>query len=112
ITLVGVGLGAGFMAVRSNAEDRARTAQAELDVPAAGAAGCASAPVPACKELRAAIDEHRRATTIATASFLGAGVAAGALALTWALWPASSTTASLVLRPQAAGLELRAGGAF
>lgn len=112
ITLLGVGLGAGFMAVRSNAADRADAAQAELEAPAAGPAGCASAPVAACTDLRRALDEHQRATTIATASFIGAGVAAGALALTWALWPNSRATASLALRPQAAGLELRAGGAF
>lgn len=112
ITLLGVGLGAGFMAVRSNAADRAEAAQAALEEPAAGPAGCTSAPVAACAELRSALDEHQRATTIATASFIGAGVAAGALALTWALWPTSPATPTLALRPQAAGLELRAGGAF
>lgn len=111
VTLVGLGLGVGFLAVRSNAADGAETAERDLDS-LSGSSGCASAPVPACEELRRAIEEHQRATTVATASFIGAGVAAGALALTWALWPASSTTASLALRPQTAGIELRAGGAF
>jgi len=112
VALVGVGLGVGFTAVRGNAAERAEAAQRELDAPSSATSDCASTPVPACGDLRRAIDEHQRATTIATASLTGAGVAASALALTWVLWPSSWTTASLVLRPQTAGVELRAGGAF
>jgi hypothetical protein len=114
VSLTGLGLGIGFLVVRSNAARRAESAQAAVDAQATGGpAACASAPAPACADLDRALDEHARATNFATASFVGAGVAAGALALTWALWPASaSTTATWVLRPQAGGFELRAGGVF
>jgi tetratricopeptide (TPR) repeat protein len=113
LTLTGLGLGIGFTLMKTDAADRVASAQTAVDPPASTAnRGCAGTPVPACAELQRALDDHQRASTIATASFVGAGVAATALALTWALWPGSSTTASLAVRPQAVGFELRAGGTF
>jgi hypothetical protein len=113
VSLTGLGLGIGFMVVRGSAARDAESAQASVDAHSFSTSPCASTSVPACAELDRALDEHRRATNLATASFVGAGVAALALGLTWALWPATpSTRASLALRPQAGGIELRAGGVF
>ncbi|HEV8550614.1 MAG TPA: hypothetical protein VGQ57_16325 [Polyangiaceae bacterium] len=114
LTLTGLGLGIGYTIARGNAAERVEQAQAVVDAGSGGGnAGCDATPSPpACADLSHALDDHRRTTTIATASFVGAGVAAGALALTWALWPASHGPLTVAIHPQATGVGMLAGGRF
>jgi len=113
LTLTGVGFGLGFLVARATAAERVEHAQAAVDQQAPGTSGCGAVPAPpACADLEQALDDHSRASTLATASFVGAGVAASALVLTWALWPSSPRAVSLALRPSSAGVELAATGAF
>ena len=113
LTLTGLGLGVGFLVARGNAAGRVEHAQSAVDATSPGASGCGTTPVPpACTDLEQALDDHSRASTLATASFVGAGVAASALAVTWALWPSTSHATSLVLYPRAAGIELTARARF
>lgn len=112
LTLTGLGLGVGFLVARGNAADRVEHAQAAVDQEAPGPSGCGGMPAPAaCTELQRALDDHERASTIATASFIGAGVAASALVLTWTLWP-SPRAVSFAAHPSMAGVTVAASGAF
>ncbi len=114
LALTGLGVGIGFSIARGNASDRIEQAQSAVDqASSAGTSSCGTSPTPAaCADLDQALDDHARASTMASVGFIGAGVAAGALALTWALWPSSPKAVSLTLHPQAAGVGLLAGGAF
>jgi len=113
LTLTGLGFGLGFMVARANAAGRVQDAQTAVDQQAPGKSGCGGVPVPsACADLDQALDDHAQASTLATVSFVGAGVAASALVLTWALWPASPRAVSLAVHPSSAGVELAATGAF
>jgi hypothetical protein len=113
LTLTGLGLGIGFMVARTNAAERVEHAQSAVDQQAPGTSGCGAVPAPpACADLEQALDDHAHASTLATASFVGAGVAASALVLTWALWPSSPRAVSLAVLPSTAGVELAATGAF
>lgn len=112
LTLTGLGLGVGFLVARGNAADRVAHAQSAVDQQAPGPSGCGGVPAPAaCAELDRALDDHERASTLATASFVGAGVAAGALVLTWALWP-SPRAVSLTAHTSTAGVTVAATGEF
>ncbi|HVJ19470.1 MAG TPA: hypothetical protein VM686_28820, partial [Polyangiaceae bacterium] len=89
--LVGLGVGIGYLAVRSEARERVETAQSEIDALAGGSSSgsCASADFAgraACNDLEAAIADYDRAGVIATVGFVGAGVAGVATALTFVLW--------------------------
>lgn len=113
LALTGLGLGVGFLVARGNAAERVGRAQSAVDATSPGTNGCGAQPAPAaCTDLEQALDDHSRASTLATASFVGAGVAASALVMTWALWPSSSRATSLVLHPRAAGIELTARAWF
>lgn len=114
LVATGVGLGFGFLVARSHAAHRIDESQRAVDAASAGSQGaCVTAPVPAaCGDLEAAIADHDRYTKLMTASFVGAGVATGALAVTWALWPGSPRGVTLTVHPQAAGVQLLAGGSF
>jgi len=113
LTLTGLGFGIGFLVARGNAAQRVEHAQSAVDATSMGPNGCGSVPaVPACTDLEQALDAHSRASTLATASFVGAGVAESALVVTWALWPSSSHETELALYPRAEGLELTARARF
>lgn len=113
LALTGVGLGVGYLVARGNAAQRVESAQAAVDAASSGTSGCGGAPaLPACADLEQALVDHSHATTLATASFVGAGVAASALVVTWALWPPSSHATSFALAPRAAGFELTARARF
>ncbi|HEX5101896.1 MAG TPA: hypothetical protein VFV94_20445 [Polyangiaceae bacterium] len=113
LTLTGLGLGVGFLVARGNAAERVGHAQSAVDAASPGTNGCGGQPaLAACTDLEQALDEHSRASTLATVSFVGAGVAASALVMTWALWPSSSRATSLALHPRAAGIELTARAWF
>jgi len=112
LTLTGLGLGVGFLVARGNAADRVEHAQSAVDQEAPGPNGCGGVPAPAaCTELDHALDDHDRAATLATASFAGAGVAASALVLTWALWP-TPRAVSLTAHTSTAGVTVAASGVF
>jgi len=113
LTLTGLGLGIGFLVARNNAAGRVEHAQSGVDAASPGTSGCGTQPAPAaCTDLEQALDDHSRASTLATAGFVGAGVAASALAVTWALWPSSSRATAVALHPRAAGIELTARAWF
>jgi hypothetical protein len=113
LTLTGLGFGLGFLVARGNAADRVEHAQSEVDATSPGTNGCGSLPAPAaCTDLEQALADHSRASTLATAGFVGAGVAASALVVTWALWPSSSRATAFALHPRAAGIELTARAQF
>lgn len=113
LTLTGLGFGVGFLVARANAAERVQQAQSAVDAQAPGTSGCGAEPAPAaCTDLDQALDDHAQASKLATVSFVGAGVAASALVVTWALWPSSPRAVSLAVHPSAAGVELAATGAF
>lgn len=113
LVATGVGLGLGFMVLRSHAADRVEQSQGAVDQASDSDGACLMAPVPAaCGELEDAIAAHDRYTKWMAASFVGAGVATGALVVTWVLWPGSPRGVTLGVHPQAAGLRLLAGGSF
>ena len=113
LALTGVGLGIGYGVTRHRATQRVDAAQRAVDAGSSGDAGaCLGVGAPACSQLNGALDDHRRAATIEVASFVGAGVATGLFAATWALWPSSPRGVSVALHPRASGALLLAGGAF
>jgi len=114
LVATGVGLGIGFMVARSHAAHRIEQSQRAVDAASSSSDGaCVTSPVPAaCGELDDAIADHDRYTKWMTASFVGAGVATTALAVTWVLWPGSPRGVTLAVHPQAAGVRLLAGGSF
>jgi hypothetical protein len=112
LAVAGLGIGIGFTVARANAAVRVRGWQGEVDARSgSGNAGCQAAGTSTeCAELRRALDDHRRSTMLMTAGYVGAGIGLTAGALTWLLWPTSSTRASAVIGPD--GATLRVGSTF
>ncbi|HEY3496445.1 MAG TPA: hypothetical protein VGK73_17220 [Polyangiaceae bacterium] len=111
LTLAGLGLGIGYAVVRANASADIARLQPLVDEESQGTEDpCApGAPrSPNCEALTAAGERHRTASTLATVGFVGAGVGAAALALTWVLWPSSRKAVAIDVAPHASGLEVRA----
>jgi hypothetical protein len=119
VALVGLGVGIGYLVVRSSARDRVKAAQEDIDAAASGdsSASCADADFPnrsSCDDLAVAIDDYDRAGLISTVGFVGAGVGAAATVLTFLIWkpePAANS-AEIAFVPAAGGGSLVFGGGF
>lgn len=117
LTLAGLGVGIAYSVVRADAASDIDRLQHDIDHSSGGKQdACASSSsallIPACGDMVFAVDRHKNATTLATVGFVGAGVGAAALALTWALWPASRKAASFAVTPSATGIDVRAAARF
>jgi len=91
ITAAGLALGVGYAVAASSAGDRVTSAQSQIDHSAStGSSACAmpsSSVDNLCADLRGAIDEHDRDTTLSTVGFVTAGVGAAALVTTALFYP-------------------------
>jgi hypothetical protein len=107
LAAAGLAVGIGFTVVRANAAARVEGWQGEIDARSNGSGtGCQeAATTPECVELRSAIDDHRRASTLMTVGYVGAGVGLTAGVLTWLLWPKSNARISAWVGPEGAALR-------
>jgi hypothetical protein len=112
VTAVGVGVGVWGLLLRTDAHDRASTADRRL---ATGGDDACNPPigdaVRYCADLHEAGDDAQTGATIATTGFVIAGVGAATFAATWLLWP-SPHAARLELRPLGSGGFGAISGAF
>jgi hypothetical protein len=112
LAAAGLGVGIGFTVARANAAERVEGWQGEIDAQSRGSgAGCQEAATsPQCTELRSAIADHRRSSTLMTIGYVGAGVGLTAGVLTWLLWPKTDARVTAWVGPE--GATLRAGTTF
>ena len=104
ITAAGLALGIGYAVAASSAQDRVASAQSRIDHAVAANSSACSMPGAAlggaCADLRSAIDDHDRDTTLSAVGFIGAGVGAAALLTTALVFPSShARTSELTLEP-------------
>jgi hypothetical protein len=109
LAAAGLGLGIGFTIARANAADRVTRWQGEIDARSGSAGGgCQeTATSPECAELRAAIDDHRRSSTLMTVGYVGAGVGLTAGVLTWVFWPKGNAHVSAAVGADGAMFRAR-----
>jgi len=94
-TIASLGVGLGYLFVKSKADERVQTAQArsdELQDLAGVKLSCDESGNDAafeknCASLNDAIEDYNRARLLSLSGFIGAGVGAASIALTLALWP-------------------------
>lgn len=98
LTAAGLGLGIGYAVAASSAKDRVTSAQSQIDHASPTESSACSMPSTgigaACADLRSAIDEHDRDSTISVVGFVGAGVGAAALITTALVFPSAHESAS------------------
>jgi hypothetical protein len=109
LAAAGVGIGLGFGLARPAAARRVHAAQANLPE---DSQVCANDRTGACAELGDAISTYRRDVNVETIGFVGAGVAAGLFAATWALWPSPRKETAITVQPAAGGAVFSARGVF
>jgi hypothetical protein len=112
LLVAALGTGIIFSVARGSAEDRFAAANdqvlAEAGIDSSGTACSPPDPAASCAELDRARRDRDRNATLAVAGFVGAGVSAAALGLTWWLWPSGSgpAKASVGLAPGRVDLAL------
>jgi hypothetical protein len=121
-TALAIGSGIFFLNDKSHAEEQIDLAQKHIDENAANPGSACSNPQAepegvqdACGQLTTLTDQRDRSKTLATVSFIGAGVGAVALVSTFLLWkPASSgsETGKLVRPRITPRVKVGAGSAF
>jgi hypothetical protein len=117
LTVAGLATGIGFQLRKSattnaiSADQRAIDVHGFADDPSAcSGRGSAKWPglLPTCRDLEAAIDERGRDQIYSVAGFIGAGVGAASLVVTWLFWPAGgSTVAHTSFVPAPGGASIR-----
>ncbi len=104
LTAAGLAIGIGYAVAASSASKRVSSAQSQIDGASSSTSSACSMPSAsigtACADLRSAIDEHDRDTTLSVVGFVGAGVGAAALVTTALLYPsAKAHTSGVSLEP-------------
>jgi hypothetical protein len=112
-----LGTGIVFSVARGSAQDRFDTANRQVleEIGGADQRGTAcSPPEPAasCADLDSARRDRDRAGTLAVVGFVGAGVSAAALGLTWWLWPSESAPAKASVGMAPGRVDLALSGRF
>ena len=112
-----LGTGIVFSIARGSAQDRLDTANAQVleesgGIDASGTACSPPEPAASCADLDSARRDRDRAATLAVAGFVGAGVSAAALGLTWWLWPAESAPATARVGVAPGRVDLAISGRF
>jgi hypothetical protein len=95
IALGGIALGIGYKLSEFSARDRVRSAQSKIDGSQPTSAGACTTPASSldstCADLRTAIGDHDRDSTLSTVGFVCGGVGAAALLATLLLYPSATT---------------------
>jgi hypothetical protein len=93
LLVAALGTGIYFTVSKGSAQKRMDEANALIleQVGSDGAGTACSMPVDGCDQLEQARQDREKAATWAIAGFVGAGVSAAALGLTYWLWPSQST---------------------
>jgi hypothetical protein len=116
LVATGLGLGVWGLAALDDASSRARTAGERVDARSGGRSDACSSPSlgwrASCQELAGAIEDRSRATTLATAGFVTAGVGATAAIVTWLLWPTSSEAMEVQASSAPGGASCSVRGRF
>lgn len=98
VTLIGLGVGIGFMldasSAESDAEDLRKRAIAEV-----GPGGCAGSSAAVCRDLQDANDHADSSGTLSTVGFIGAGVAGAATIAIYFLWPEEKRQSTVRVAP-------------
>jgi len=93
VTVAGLALGIGYAVAASSANDRVTSAQNQIDRSSStDASACTMPNGPlgnACGNLRSAIDDHDRDTTLSSVGFISAGVGAAAFLTTVLVYPSA-----------------------
>ncbi len=104
LTLVGLGVGAGFSLDARSASKRADVLRAQVQGSTGSDSGCSGVESATCHELQQASDRNHSSSTIATIGWLVGGASAVGTGLTFLLWqPKSQSSAQrrrVTLTPQ------------
>ena len=114
LSLVGLGVGTGFLVAHTAALDRAHSTQTEIAqaTPSKGACAEPTAKLaPSCDQLEQAGSEVRRYADLATVGFAVAGAGAAGALLTFWLWPSGYGPSAGSERSTAVG-SIRYQGVF
>jgi hypothetical protein len=115
--VVALGTGVVFSVARGSAQDRFDSANLQVleetgGIDQSGTACSPPEPAASCAELDRARRDRDRAGTLAVAGFVGAGVSAAALGLTWWLWPSESAPARANVGVAPGRVDLTLSGRF
>lgn len=120
-TLAALGIGVGYLMVMNSANERGDRAGARTDEFVGTEPGnrtCAEATREypdyhfACASLDDAISDYERARQLSTIGFIGAGVGAASVVLTWALWPEGEQAPSVTAAWRQGGVFFSLDSAF
>jgi hypothetical protein len=119
-TIASLGVGLGYLFVKSKADERVQTAQARSDQlqDLAGVqlscdgSGNDAAFEKNCASLNDAIEDYNRARLLSLSGFIGAGVGAASIALTLALWPQDEPAPRVSASPTEDGWFASVHGSF